>query len=459
MPDVTDLQIAPRRARSRRAALPVVLAILLVGWQVGPAPRIAPASFKTSATIPAAKSELARDTATAKKAAAKAAVEVLDGPALGDRVEVVVPKANIAKPAAEHSAAAAHPASTASKPIPAVATATAVPAKAASATTAASCPIETAPCHPEAKPCLPRTADEIWLISTRCLGCPDCEADPPDFGVWQYDLQAHQWNRSSLKAFLADQTPSKPDVVWIHGYRIDAAEAEEQGLGVYEQLTSGVSGDHSIRLIVYSWAATPTAGIIEDTRLKAARTNSEGYYLAWLVNHIDRRVPVNFIGYSFGAHIATGALELLAGGSLMGRALADRVEHRAPMHSILIAAAMNDDWLAMGRPHGQALEATDRMLALNNGCDRALKHYAIIDPCTRPEALGYTGVIGPLGENGRKLYEIDLCCTVGKQHNWRSYFYNPGVVARMRPYVGLDDETRLQTAERKVQNEGHAIGN
>ncbi len=135
----------------------------------------------------------------------------------------------------------------------------------------------------------------------------------------------------------------------------------------------------------------------------------------------------------------TGALELLAGGSLMGRTLPDRVEHRATMQSVIIAAALNDDWLAMGRPHGQALEATERMLALNNGCDRALKHYGVVDPCTHPEALGYTGVIGPLGDNGRKLYEIDLCCTVGKQHNWRSYFYNPSVVARMRPYVGLGE--------------------
>ncbi len=77
------------------------------------------------------------------------------------------------------------------------------------------------------------------------------------------------------------------------------------------------------------------------------------------------------------------------------------------------------------------------MLALNNGCDRALKHYGAIDPCYRPEALGYTGAVGPLGENGKKLFEIDMCCAVGKEHNWRSYFYNPNVVARMWPYVGL----------------------
>jgi hypothetical protein len=83
--------------------------------------------------------------------------------------------------------------------------------------------------------------------------------------------------------------------------------------------------------------------------------------------------------------------------------------------------------------------AVDRMLSLNNTCDRALKRYGVIDPCNRPEALGYTGAIGPLGENRRKLREIDMCCAVGKAHDWERYFYNPSIVARMRPYVGLGD--------------------
>src|SRR5262249_13020682 len=147
----------------------------------------------------------------------------------------------------------------------------------------------------------------------------------------------------------------------------------------------------------------------------------------------------DFIGYSFGARIVTGSLHVLGGGALMGRALPEPAEPRAPMQAVLIAAAVNNNWLAIGRPHGEALFAVDRMLALNNGCDRALKHYAAIDPCGRPEALGYTGAVGPLGDNGRKLREYNMCCVVGKQHDWENYFYNPGVVAKMRPYVGLAD--------------------
>ena len=184
--------------------------------------------------------------AAPKTATAKTAEDAIDGPSLGDRVEATVRKGDIAKP--EAKAKPQTVSAVVSKPIAAVAASIpVVKAKSASATNAH--PVESAPCHPEAKPCLPRTQDEIWLVSTRCLGCPDVESATPDYGVWRYDLNTHQWDQSTLQAFEAAQEPSKPDVVWVHGYRIDASEAEEQGLGVYEQLTDGVSGDHPIRLV------------------------------------------------------------------------------------------------------------------------------------------------------------------------------------------------------------------
>lgn len=285
--------------------------------------------------------------------------------------------------------------------------------------------------------CLPRTADEIWLVSTRNLGCPDCEASPiPQ--VWRYDCEAHRWNNSSLDALLAAQQPTMHTVFWIHGNRIEEGEAESQGLEVYRQLTYGVSGDRPIRFVIFSWPASPIRGLKEDARVKARRTNIDGYYLAALVNKIDPAVRVDIIGYSFGARIATGALHVLGGGALFGRVLPEPVRPRAPMDAVLIAPAVNNDWLAIGRPHDRALAAVDKMISFNNTCDRALKRYGVIDPCSRPQALGYTFAVGPLGENGRKLRQLDMCCVVGKQHNWANYFYNPGIVAQMRPYVGLE---------------------
>ncbi|HEY2882789.1 MAG TPA: hypothetical protein VGJ15_10155 [Pirellulales bacterium] len=298
---------------------------------------------------------------------------------------------------------------------------------------------DTAACHIVNSTCVPRTSDAVWLVSSRCLGCPDMQSLPPRLEVWKYDLDRKQWNQSSLEIFLAAQNPEKTTIVWVHGNQTDMDKSRWQGLGVYHQLTNCVSGERAINFVIFSWPATRSGGLREDAREKAARTNSDGFYLAWLVNQIDHGVKVNFVGFSFGARIVTGALHLLGGGMLCGRALPQPIEPRAPMQAVLLAAAVNNNWLAVGRPHGQALFAVDRMLALNNGCDRALKHYRALDPCTKPEALGYTGAVGPLGPNRDKLRQTNLCCVIGKEHNWENYFYTPSVVARMRSYLGLVD--------------------
>lgn len=295
---------------------------------------------------------------------------------------------------------------------------------------------EKATCFPPAADCVPRTEDEVWCISTRCLGCPDCNT-APNLGVCQFDCHAGQWNQSSLADFLANSDAGKPTVFWVHGNRLEDSYVRSQGLNVYHQLTQGVSGALPIRFVIFSWPADITPGLVEDARRKAGRTNVDGYYLAWLVSQIDPHVTVDFVGHSFGARIVSGSLHLLGGGNLMGRSLPKPAEKRAPMKAVLLAAAFDSDWLAIGRPHSEALSAVDRMLAMNNHCDRALKRYPKLF-CT--SALGYTGAYGPLGDDGSKLFQGDNCCLIGKSHDWESYFYTPNLVWQMRPYLGLSTQ-------------------
>jgi hypothetical protein len=301
------------------------------------------------------------------------------------------------------------------------------------------CPDTASSCTHETKVCVPRTSDEVWLVSSRCLGCPDCEADAPQLEVWRFEFKTQSWESSSQAVFLASRDVALPTVFWVHGNRKYADEAREDGMEVYRQLTDGVSGDRPIRFVIYSWPATPIHGLREDAREKAARTNADGYYLASLVNQMDPKLSVDLIGYSFGARIVTGTLHLLGGGELCGWMITKPVKRLAPINTVLVAPAVNNDWLAIGHTHGEALSAVTRMLSLNNFCDRALKHYGVIDPCSHPEALGYTGAVGPLGDNANKLRELNMCCAVGKQHYWGGYFYNPSIVAMIRPYIGLGD--------------------
>jgi hypothetical protein len=305
-------------------------------------------------------------------------------------------------------------------------------------TSAAAAATPIGPCDTKLAKCPPRLHDEVWVVSSRSLGCPGNETGPPQLEAWQLDLNNHTWNSSSQDAFLAASDPTMPTVFWVHGNWKDAGTAREEGLEVYQQLTN-CAADRPIRFVIFSWPANRTRGLREDARRKYYRTNFDSYYLASLVSQINPKVPVDFVGFSFGAKVVTGALHVLGGGTLAGHALPQPMAARAPMQAVPICAAVNNDALAVGRSNGQALPVVSRMLALNNGCDRALKHYSAVDPCSRPQALGYTGAVGPLGASASKLREVDLCCAVGKEHYWGAYFYNPSIVARMRPYLGLAD--------------------
>ena len=85
-----------------------------------------------------------------------------------------------------------------------------------------------------------------------------------------------------------------------------------------------------------------------------------------------------------------------------------------------------------------ALKSVERMLLINNGCDRILSHYRLL-ACDRhgPPALGYCGVrgISALGPEGEKVRQFDACCDVGNRHWWRLYICSDSVMGQIRATV------------------------
>jgi hypothetical protein len=158
-------------------------------------------------------------------------------------------------------------------------------------------------------------------------------------------------------------------------------------------------------------------------RLKACWCDAESYYLARTLPRLSNGAPVGLIGYSYGARIACGALELLGGGRLAGYSLPQ--EARAAWTSaprsvrvLLVAAAMDADWLAPGHRNGDALSIVERAAVTLDGCDRVLRWYTRLDGRGGPPALG---CVGPTGHDGGKLEVLDVACSVGKKHDWYRY--------------------------------------
>jgi hypothetical protein len=169
----------------------------------------------------------------------------------------------------------------------------------------------------------------------------------------------------------------------------------------------------------------------------------QSYYLAECLRSIERQVPVSLIGYSFGARIITGALHLLAGGEVAGRSLPKRLaqaEKGKPAEmtrrAVLVAAALDADWLLPGRRNGLALSQVNRLLITRNPCDRVLRWYPLMYGCRGPEAMGR---VGPrcwcCAEN---VEVVNVSCAVGRAHDWASYLRAPGLRNRLADYTFAD---------------------
>ena len=176
------------------------------------------------------------------------------------------------------------------------------------------------------------------MISTRGLGgCGNVQA-PPNFSVWRRSIEG-AWAISSIDEFLAADDPSIPIGFAMHGNRVSSSQAIRQGMMAYRQFTARVPASQPVRFVIWSWPSDRIHGILRDVRAKAARSTTDGKYLAWTLHQLDPQSRVSLIGFSYGARIATGALHVVAGGSLDGFSLAPARKPRTPVRAAFAAAA------------------------------------------------------------------------------------------------------------------------
>jgi hypothetical protein len=267
----------------------------------------------------------------------------------------------------------------------------------------------------------------MWLVSSRSLGCCELGGEGRQLAYWRH-VPSRGWVESSHSAWLAGES-SVHVSIFVHGNDMTADRAVEEGWAVYGDLVRSAPDQSPLRFVIYSWPADKVRGLPADNvRVKCARADVDARYLAWFIDQMDPRTPVSLGGYSLGARVVGGALQLTAGGALNGRPMPAHVHpKRDPIRVVLMAAAIDSDWFLPGRRFGLAMSQTEHLLLLHNTCDRVLRFYHRIY-CKHggPEALGYTGFPGPelLGAQRGKLEERDVCCLIGPEHNWEHYTGN-----------------------------------
>lgn len=279
---------------------------------------------------------------------------------------------------------------------------------------------------------LPREQDQIWLVSTRHLGFPNGKMDF-ELDVLYYD---GDWHPSTEAEFFATDDATIPTCVWIDGNKVTSYAAKSRGLDMYHHLVQDAFDDRPIRYVIWSWPTEQIPGPLKDARAKAWRSNADSYYMGGFLARMDPNVPVTLVGYSLGARIATGALHLINGGTLVNCLFTDMVDRR-PVRAVLIAAAMHNYWLNPGQFHDNAIGQADRILILKNYCDPVLKWYGLISKCGNPAALGYTGAANSsqLGADVDRIEHLNVTCIIGKTHDLYRYIWPTVVREKIREYI------------------------
>ena len=300
---------------------------------------------------------------------------------------------------------------------------------------------DSSPRHVTIQP--PGAKHQLWLVSTRfASSCPSLQ-ETARLKYWRCDPDYH-WRSSDLGELLGSDDPEITTLVYVHENRVSRTESFYRVWKIFKKLSLVAPPGKRFRLIAISWPSDRIGRRPRpDVQIKADRSEAHGWYLAWLLDHINPDVPVALFGNSYGPRMITAALHFLGGGSINDCHLAERVHpDRRPVRLVLMAAALDVHWLYPGRRHGQALSQIEQLLITVNPTDRVLRLYPRMYGLLRggPQALGYVGLPcgGCLRPNLAKVIEWNVSGQVGSTHSWTVYEGSSIMMAQIAPHLFAD---------------------
>jgi hypothetical protein len=261
---------------------------------------------------------------------------------------------------------------------------------------------------------------DVWVASTRRLPGVCRTPAHADLAIEQLvnDGRCRRWERADLTGLLAD--PGRPLVFFVHGNRYEPADAKAQGISLAQRMAQA-RGGLPPRVVILSWPSQKQGVLLKDGRRKYERAYADGQYLAWLLGRVEPEQPVAIVGYSFGALVATEALDELArrdASAADGIRWADRPGRT---HLVFVAPALRADALAPRGPFRRTLDGVDRITLLINSRDEALRFFPLLEPQAKAPALGFVGMPRRWLPAEVEYAAIDAAGVVGKLHTMRRY--------------------------------------
>ncbi|MBA61021.1 MAG: hypothetical protein CMJ76_01530 [Planctomycetaceae bacterium] len=267
-----------------------------------------------------------------------------------------------------------------------------------------------------------RHADhEIWYLTTRQL--PQYENLEQSVGdIGYYKMEGKAWNKKDAAEF--NSAEDLDTMIVVHGSPATVSLVSEVCLDVYWHIQKVIPESKTrMRFVIWSWPADrQVTGLVKEFRDQARRAQPQGYYLGHVIDQCRAKNDTVLVGYSMGARVASCALHLLAGGKSEFAPTLKPISNKKVSY-LVVAGAINRDWLEPGQHFGEALKSTNRFLNVYNSTDPLLKRYPKLYPKgkSRPEATGYKGLYSHanLDDFGIQIDEINVSAAAGKSHDIR----------------------------------------
>lgn len=295
---------------------------------------------------------------------------------------------------------------------------------------------------PAAAPVVPGAG--YWIVSSR--QCKD-KSPPGNLGCMQFYFRSSDRDLRNLgrDAFVSSLNPDQPVCFVVHGSYNWWRDVLTESKRIHRWIHSAAT-ESPVQVVFFTWPSDgnmPYVFPIDIARL-GRKASLHSVYLANLVAQLPPEQPVCLLGHSHGARSAVAAMHLLGGGSVEdGQSLPPGYATPTHLRAVLIAAAIDHNWMNPGQRYDKALLPAEHVLLLRNSRDATLAIYPLRKGYSE-RAIGKDGLGRDdrfaIDEMGKKVVELDAAAFAGSNHSFADYHEHPELASAMKPYVYFSDD-------------------
>lgn len=288
------------------------------------------------------------------------------------------------------------------------------------------------------------SGEGYWIVSSR--QCRD--RSPGHLGCMRFYYRSSDKDLQNLgqQAFCTSLDPRQPVCFVIHGSYNWWRDVLNESRKIHRWIHAAAPGT-PVQIVFFTWPSDgnlPFVFPVDIARL-GRKASLHSVYLAQLMTQLPPEQPVCLLGHSHGARAAVAAMHLLGGGAVEdGQRLAPGYSTPQHLRAVLVAAAIDHNWLNPGQRYDRALLAPEQVLLLRNSRDATLAIYPLRKGYSE-RAIGRNG----LGRDDRlaidamakKIVELDAAEFAGPNHSFADYHQRPELASAIVPYVYFADDS------------------